>query len=293
MGRTDLDVGDNDAAPIMTSRSGPAVARFNGDVYLAWVGHPNLLINVINLRTMNKVTLRETGIGGAALAVLGSRLFLAWTGTDPEHHLNLMSAADGAHFENKVKLTHTSFDRPALAALKGQLYLAWVGTEGEGHLNVLHSGDGYSNFSVNTKLVDTSFAGPSLTVEDQMQTLWLGWVGNDGEGHLNFISSGDGENFGPREPPLAETSGFAPGMSWYHDLADTPSQFYAAWTGQDAGHSLNHIHSLWAGTYEGKLTLGYGSIAGPALLASAGRIDIFWTDDDGLGQIRQSTIVGP
>ncbi len=293
MGRTDLDIGGYDSPPLlMTSKSGPAVARFRGDIYLAWVGDPNLLINVINFRTMKKVPpLRQTGIGGAALAVLGDRLFVAWTGTDSEHHLNLMSSADGEHFENKVTLPHTSFDRPALVAFRDQLYLAWSGTEGEGHLNVLHSRDGHADFSPNTKLADTSFAGPSLAVDDRRQTMTIGWVGRDGQGHLNFMPTGDGEHFGPKGPPLTETSQFAPASDWYNDLIGSPQLFYAAWTGQDGSRSLNHIHSLLTDTYEGKVTLPWSSLAGPALLASPGRVDIFWTESD-VGNIRHARLQG-
>ena len=205
----------------------------------------------------------------------------------------MMSSTDGKSFERKVVLPHTSIDRPALAAVGGQLYLAWAGSEGEGegHINILRTPDGQA-FSVNTKLEDTSFAGPSLTVDQTMRTVAIGWVGTDGVGHLNLKVTSDGVTFAVMGAPPKEASNFAPAIAWYYDRIGTPSQLYVAWTGQDNRGSLNHIHGVFVDTWKGKQTLGTGSIGGPAILASPGRVDAFWADNDGVGTIRQAILVG-
>ena len=75
-----------------TSNQGPALAFFNGNIYLAWTGTNNQL-NVISspngIKWGNKVTLKETSHVGPALTNAGSSLLLVWTGTN--NQLNAVS----------------------------------------------------------------------------------------------------------------------------------------------------------------------------------------------------------
>jgi hypothetical protein len=116
------------------SRVGPAVARFNNRLHLAWTGTDNRL-NIMSstspnlgiFQFRNKRTSTQTSTVGPALAVLGNRLFLAWTGTD--NRLNFMWSSDGISFGNRQTLPHTSTASPALAVYDNVLYLVWTGTD--------------------------------------------------------------------------------------------------------------------------------------------------------------------
>ena len=52
----------------------------------------------------NEQTLPDTSIDGPALDSTGNETVLAWTGTDPLHHLNVETSTDGLHYGNKRRL---------------------------------------------------------------------------------------------------------------------------------------------------------------------------------------------
>jgi hypothetical protein len=84
-----------------------------------------------------KVTLHETSIAGPGFAGTA----IAWTGTDPAHHLNIKSGTDGLHFPTKTTLPETSPFAPAVTNLPSEgsvvlVLLAWTGTDATHHLNV-------------------------------------------------------------------------------------------------------------------------------------------------------------
>src|SRR5215471_5526506 len=62
-------------------------------------------------KELSKVVLGDSSIDGPALWTSSAgdvRAMLGWTGTDPAHHLNLMTSKDGVHFGNKLVLADTS-----------------------------------------------------------------------------------------------------------------------------------------------------------------------------------------
>lgn len=69
----------------------------------------------------------------------GPEFWIAWTGTDAAHHLNVKwttPQAFPAITGNKTVLADTAFGHPGLGFNNG-LFLAWTGTDGAHHLNVL------------------------------------------------------------------------------------------------------------------------------------------------------------
>jgi hypothetical protein len=60
--------------------------------------------------------LPETSSFAPARATFDGKIYIAWTGTDSAHRLNVESSSDGVHFGNKVTLPETSDAAPALAA---------------------------------------------------------------------------------------------------------------------------------------------------------------------------------
>lgn len=118
-----------------------ALAWQGGKLHAAWVGtdddhrlnileidvHPNG-----SMTTGHKTTLLQSSSAdaGPALAALGQRLYLAWTGLD--HHVNIMVSLDGGHtFGLKSDFEQSRSDcGPALAVHEdGTVCIGWIGRD--------------------------------------------------------------------------------------------------------------------------------------------------------------------
>src|SRR6266849_1906328 len=116
-------------------------------------------------RITAKVTLPETAVGApCACNINDATLVIGWTGTDPQHHLNVETSADARNFPalSKVTLNETSFDGPALAFGNGKLFLAWVGTDPNSSLNVAISTDGGATFPQKVTFGESGASAPGL-----------------------------------------------------------------------------------------------------------------------------------
>lgn len=144
-----------------------------------------------------KVTLADTSIDGPALwtSFTGTtRAVIAWTGTDPQHHLNFMTSSDGLHYGNKHILSYTSLWRPAVAynvSGRGEPYgtivLAWTSASAPHTLNVAYIAT--PTYEVVSKLTfpyDTSFTAPALTILND--TVYIAWAGTDSNHSLNIVT---------------------------------------------------------------------------------------------------------
>jgi hypothetical protein len=89
---------------------------------------------------------RQCSAGTPVLANFQSRLYLAWTGCDAQHHLNIESSTDGFNWVNKITLTNTAMDGtgPALVPYNNHLYIDWAGTDGNKSENVAYFNGGVS-----------------------------------------------------------------------------------------------------------------------------------------------------
>jgi hypothetical protein len=103
-----------------------------------------------------------------ALAVFHGNLWLAWTGSDAQHHLNTMVSSNGTTFGQSTILNATSDDGPALTVVHGasssqpdRLYLAWTGT-GNRLLNVGYTTTNTPVFSVTTFYGAAAYNGIAL-----------------------------------------------------------------------------------------------------------------------------------
>jgi hypothetical protein len=231
--------------------SPPTIA--NGKVYLAGMG---------GLET--KTVFDESASGGPALASLGPRVAVAWTGTD--QHLNVATTADGLSLVSKVTTAETSDHGPSLCFRSGTLFLAWTGTDS--HLNVVQSTDGGLTWGSKTTLPDTSDASPALACDSS--NLYLAWTGTDGQ--LNVSNSANGVNWTapPSLHPMNERSDTGPSLTL------SGSVLYLVWTGTD--NRLNVVSSSAWPTFANKVTLSETSDHraamvqnGPFYIAWAGR----------------------
>ena len=145
----------------------------------------------------SKITLGEMSVDGPALWTsnpgaprLGLASVLAWTGTDPNHSLNVLESSDGLTYGDKLTFAESSATRPAVAAIGAppSIVLAWTGTDANHSLNLLCRGTacGPSMSSVRKlTLIDSSFSSPALTRFGN--GFLLVWAGTDAHRSLNAL----------------------------------------------------------------------------------------------------------
>jgi hypothetical protein len=136
---------------------------------------------------VSKTTLGETSIDGPSLDSVGNETVLAWTGTDPAHHLNVETSTDGLHYGHKLILNETSPFRPDVAVTPVQtgfvVVLAWTGTDPNHSLNVLFDVYGSSPKKL-TLHNENSFTAPALLFGP---CLCLAWTGTNATHSLNVL----------------------------------------------------------------------------------------------------------
>ncbi len=144
-----------------------------------------------------KLTLGQTSIDGPALwtASAGAvRAVMSWTGTDPTHHLNLLSSADGVTWDSKVVLSETSPFRPGLTRAGSNsgdsVVLAWAGSDPNRSLNLL-VGNPPAGYAKVTLRQENSFTAPGVAILNG--GYYLAWAGTDSAHSLNvdrIVASG-------------------------------------------------------------------------------------------------------
>lgn len=145
-----------------------------------------------------KVILGDTSSDGPAITTLyAPATLLAWTGTDPNHSLNIMASDDGLQYNYKYTLSDTSLWRPAVAFIDsgrgapyGTIVLAWTGNDPNHTLNIefIKTPD----FTVTKKITfwgETSFTAPALATinGDVNSDIYLSWAGTDSAHTLNVM----------------------------------------------------------------------------------------------------------
>jgi hypothetical protein len=199
-----------------TSGAAPTLSAYtdldSGEDRLAigWTGTDlfrrlNVASTVDGVHFFDKVTLNETSylqysIGkylvrismAPALASYGGYLWIAWTGSDPQHHLNTMVSTDGVHFGEKATLSDTSLSGPALAheyvptsPLPDRLFIGWTGV-GNRRLNYMSTPSTGNNFGGKVTLNETGYNGIAL-YSPRDGDLQIGWAGTDPRHHLNLL----------------------------------------------------------------------------------------------------------
>ncbi len=146
----------------------------------------------------SKVILNETSIDGPAIMTAYTpQTVLAWTGTDPAHHLNVLISNDGVHYSQKLILPETSLWRPAIAFIDsgrgapyGTIVLAWTGTDPAHTLNLAFIAT--PSLTVREKITfwgDTSFTAPAAaTINGDINSdVYLAWAGNDSAHTLHIL----------------------------------------------------------------------------------------------------------
>lgn len=259
---------------------------------IAWTGTDpahrlNYMTSSNGLSFTNKHTLNESSPFRPAIAAVSTdanpTVELAWTGTDPAHHLNLLSGVPGLGYE-KVTLHEISFTAPSLALNGGTVYLAWAGTDANHSLNVVPI-VWRGGLSVGTKVTLTQFSSisrPNIAFDPTGNQLILSYTA--ASGRINFATSSDGVHWSvPSTSPLAEWSDVSPTMVGF--ATNNMPRYFVTWRGIDPAHSLNVQYTesfpRWP-LDNSKATLHEASFGGPTLgfVGTYRQVLVAWTGLD-------------
>lgn len=267
----------------------PALAIFNGVIYIAWAGtDPGHTLNVAHSVGLTgtfttPVTPFKGGVNtndGVALAAFNGRLYLAWTGTDSGHTLNVASSADGVSWNPpalpfKKPGSQNSDWGPALASFNGRLYLAWTGTDSNHTLNVASSTDGVHFGSPALPFVGEgreTDSAPALAVAGTPEKLYIAWTGTDTQHHINVAGSTDGVSFSFLF--IGQGAFQGPALSGFPSADDA---LLLGWAGTDPNHTINLAALATNNAALLIIAQGSGSNLGPAVVAVSSNLsDIAW-----------------
>lgn len=217
-----------------------------------------------------KNVLVETAQGSIGGAFMNGRTFIAWEGTDSQHHVNVMSSNHRAVWTNKVTLGDTSSAGCSLCVFNGRLFLAWTGT-GNNQINFMSSADGVS-WGNKVTLGETCVGRPMLAAVGNH--LVVAWTGTDSAHHINVLNSVDGIHWGGKVT-LGDTATDSPAV------ASFGGRLFVAWSGTDNPHHVNVMSSGDLGaSFQNKVTLGETSIAAPSLMSNGNELFLSWSGTD-------------
>lgn len=102
----------------------------------------------------------QTALGAPAVTVNGNQTFIAWTGTDANHSVNVMTLTGSNLTQAKCPLNESSNNSPRIRYLEfgagsGKIFLTYLGTDGE--LNILAYDPNTLNGTKN--IIPTQFSG--------------------------------------------------------------------------------------------------------------------------------------
>jgi hypothetical protein len=262
------------------SSAAPALASWQGSLYVAWTGrdtHLNVMSSSDARNFANHVRLdhksyktessmssssgfsdTETVALAPSLAASEHGVDLAWSGSDG--HVNILRAAGSPPH---LRLAERTVAAPTLAALGPDLALAWTGTDR--HLNVVVSQHG--TFGAPIRLDEKSWHSPALCAMGTSE-LALAWTGTDR--HLNVVVSHQAA-FG-RPLRLDGTSFHGPA------LLAAGTELALGWTGSDRRINLMLSRS---GGFDAPLVLDEKSVYAPAIGIHLNEFFLAWTGSDG------------
>lgn len=207
-----------------TSNWQPAIAAFNGRLYLAYTGLDGRL-NVASSTdgvTFGASTIipNNTSAVGPGLAAFNGELYIAWAATDGRRSINIMQSANGVSWVNKRLFRFdASLGNPALAGSSSQLLIAWNGTDGAHTLNVgcivcLNAPFGTkrtyatatSDYGVGIAAINENFF---LAWRDRFASAGIIVVGSPANDPLTFASQTNLPGTNIRGPGITGSAGFA------------------------------------------------------------------------------------
>jgi len=263
----------------------PAIAVFNGSLYMAWKGME--FDDGIFYSTFNGTTWaaqqQVPGVGtssGVSLAVFNGKLYMAWKGMQADQGI-YWSVFDGTGWapQQQVPGVGTSTG-PSLAVFNGALYMVWKGIQGD--VRVFWSS--FNGVWAAQQVVPDIGAsvGPSVSVFDSR--LYMAWKGELGDPRL-FYSNFDGTSWASQQ--------LMPGFSSEGaSLAAFNSALYAAWKGELGDQRLwwsSFNGTAWAGQQQ---IPGVFSSVGPSIAVYNSALYAVWKGELGDQRIWWSSFNG-
>jgi hypothetical protein len=256
-----------------TSIDGPALDSTGNESVLAWTGtdaahHLNVETSTDGLHYGNKLILNETSPFRPAVTVTpaqaGNVVALAWTGSDPNHSLNVLFDVYGSSPKKLTLRDESSLSSPAL--IFGPCFcLAWTGTNANHSLNILPLTVSATAIVPGTKTIltqDSSDAGPNLR-RGSATVLDLLWS-TRGTQQLRVAAATHEDALQPGTTVGGETSAAAPDGFFLGPIMGLGSQQWIGWTGTDPAHHLN-LFPIAGSPAPTKTVLSDTAIGGPAL----------------------------
>lgn len=275
-----------------TCAAGPALAYAGGLFWVAFPGGgglgaaaPNYKLNLMPVQQggpsdawsdARLLVLEETTSEQPALAIFGGTLYLAWTGTDPAHRLNLMTFTIGPDARltpgKKKVFDWTATGGPSLLSFSSpgqatRLYLGFSGGGGlggatpNGELNLAWSANGTDWPAAQLWAIDTyhSLLSPSLgqipwvepTRPEPPTQLAACITGTDGRLYLIDAEPAPGRLTGLEEDAgglfardYPETSDYAPSLATFGPW--DAAKVACVWTGSGDNRHLYYADNLQA-----------------------------------------------
>lgn len=246
---------------------------------------------------------RGTGEGGFTAPVA-----LAWTGTDPGHHLNVLYSVPGSTSKKLTLWSDNSFSSPSLEWLSvtaqgGTLLLAWTGTDVGHSLNIMQVRVTSQGLSQGPKTIYWNYHSADQPVLIRDRTFgsparyFLGW--SDVTSHRAMWAVSPDAKTWKQQPPFATWSGSGPSLMGLNEQLTHYPPFWMAWagTGTDTFHHVNILYApsyTQATTNNVKVILPETALGGPIIgfnIYKPGQeLIVAWTGTDPLHHINLTTL---
>lgn len=249
----------------------PALAIFNGKLYMAWKGiecDDRIFWSVFNgLSWTPQQTVPGIGSGsGVSLAVFNNQLYMAWRGLGADQRI-FWSSFNGIQWSaQQVAPGLGTSTGPRIAAFKNALYMAWKGAEGDQRL--FWSSFNGSNWMPQQQIAGAaSSVGPSLAVFNN--SLLASWKGQYGDQSLWF-SSFDGSNWTSQKQIPGTASSEGPSLTIFKNA------LWAAWKGEFSDQRL-FTSSFNGANWAGQQPIpGVASSIGPSIAVLGDSLFAVW-----------------
>ena len=287
-----------------TTTGTPAVAVYNGDVFMAFTGmNAQVYVaestNGVNFGSpVSNANAIASGVG-PGLATFNGALWLAWTGG--YNDINLKSSTNGLNFYNKVLLSQKAFNAPKLGVDGTDLWLQYAGVDSWHSLTTSYSTDGVS-FSTpvvsHISAIDNSDGGvpnnsvasPTYSNAPYGSNSSVLWSAATESGEPNvfctyhfFTIISFGQGFGPggntsvTEPgePAPNCAGpFGIVTNTGVGITSLGSTVWLAYI--PAGSDVIQMNVYTNGSLTDSYSTGHLAIANPTLLTYDGHVYLYW-----------------
>jgi len=263
--------------------AGPAVAVFNNQLYLAFIGtDSNETLDIASSADgLHFGAAASLGTNHSfdqpGLAAFNGQLYMAWTtSVGTGSRLAVASSTDGVHFGTPIIIpTFTSAHGVALTAVGGTLYLAFDDTTPSHFATILQSTDGV-NFTPHAA-IGRSDKTPSLaTLGTQLISGYTELALP--EAPFPRIIAG-GQIIPSGVVGTARSSSAGPG------IGILGTQVWVAWTGSGLAQAVHYtVYEQPAGggplTFVSNIQTPEGAVSNPTIIGFGGHPYLFWTGNN-------------